>query len=273
MRQLLLLAVMGAAVWVGYSANAATAIAAACIALWLTGFGQMLMLNRNLAATQRPGKRKYEVRRWIEIAWPMLVIDIFLMMLLYVDVIVLKHFRPAEEVAVYFAAGKTLALVSFVHFAVAAATAHRYTEYHAAGDREKLAQFLEQSIRWTFWPSFGATLLILACGWPMLWLFGNNFVAGYPVMFILSVGMLARAAVGPGERFLTMLGHQRACIVIVACAVAANVALCIVLIPLYGITGAAIATSSAMLLESVLLFLAARRLVGFHLFAWNGRKA
>lgn len=272
MRQILLVAFMGIAVWIGYAANAATAIVAAGLSLWLTGLGQLLLLNRNLSTAHRPGKRAYEWRRWFDAAMPMLVIDALYLVLLYIDVIMLQQFRPPEEIAIYYAAGKTLALVSFVHFAVSAATAHRYTQYHVSGNREKLARFLADSIRWTFWPSLAATLLILACGWPMLRLFGAKFVDGYSVMFILSVGMLARAAVGPGERFLTMLGHQSACIFIAACAVAANLTLCLVLIPRYGIIGAAIATSSAFLVESVLLYLFAKRLVGFHLFAWRGRK-
>ena len=36
-----------------------------------------------------------------------------------------------------------------------------------------------------------------------------DFVAGYPLMFILAIGLIARAAVGPAERLLNMLGEQR----------------------------------------------------------------
>ena len=35
--------------------------------------------------------------------------------------------------------------------------AHRFSSYHAAGDRDGLARFLRQTIRWTFWPSLLAT--------------------------------------------------------------------------------------------------------------------
>ena len=53
--------------------------------------------------------------------------------LTYTDVLVLQHFRPADEVAHYYAAAKTLALVAFIYFSVAAATAHRFAIYHVAG--------------------------------------------------------------------------------------------------------------------------------------------
>jgi len=47
-----------------------------------------------------------------------------------------------------------------------------------------------------------------------------------------------------------------------------NIGLCIVLIPYFGMLGAAIATASALVTESVLLFTATRRRLGFHVFVW-----
>ena len=65
----------------------------------------------------------------------------------------LQQFRPPEDVAVYYAAAKTLALVAFINFSLAATSAHRFSAYHAAGDREGLVNFLGKTIRSTFWPS------------------------------------------------------------------------------------------------------------------------
>jgi len=268
-RQILLIGFVAGAYVLGFTVNATTAVAAAGLSLWLTGLGQLVLLNRKLDATDPVRERKYEPRRWISIALPMFVVDSFYLLLLYVDVIVLKQFRSPEEIAIYYAALKTLSLVQFVHFSVGAATAHKYTEYHVAGDREKLSRFLADSIKWTFWPSLAATVLILMCGWPLLWLFGEKFVSGYSLMFILSLGILARAAIGPGERFLNMLGEQRACMVVAGGAFVVNLILCLILIPRYGITGAAISTSTAFLVESILLFVGAKRRLGFHLFAWR----
>ena len=50
-------------------------------------------------------------------------------------------------------------------------------------------------------------------------------------MFILAIGMLARAAVGPAERLLNMLGERKQCAAVYAIAFAINLALCVILIP------------------------------------------
>jgi O-antigen/teichoic acid export membrane protein len=190
--------------------------------------------------------------------------------LTYVDIIALEHMRAPDDVAIYYAAARLLALVAFVYFAIAGATTHKFTQYHVAGDKERLAKFFAETIRWTFWPSLAACALILAFGKPLLWLFGASFESGYIVMFILAIGMLSRAAVGPAERLLNMLGERKQCATVYAIAFAINLALCVMLIPHFGIEGAAIATSTALVAESTMLYRIAKRRLGFHVFILGG---
>ena len=272
-RPLVLIAVMGLAYGAGLPANATTAMIAAVIATWLNAIVQLLMVDRRLTTEVERGPKAYAIRAWFKTAIPIFMVGSFYLLLTYADILVLQQFRTPDEVAVYYAAAKTLALVAFVNFSVAAAATHKFTQYHVAGDRERLAAFLADAIRWTFWPSLAATVLILALGRPFLWLFGPKFVDGYLLMFILAVGLLSRAAVGPVERLLNMLGEQRACALVYAFAFAANLGLCIVLIPPFGALGAAIATSSAVLVESILLFFVTKRRLGLHVLVWGRPRA
>ena len=152
---------------------------------------------------------------------------------------------------------------------MSATTAHRFSSYHVVGDRKALSAFLAQSIKWTFWPSLAATVLLLAFGRPILGLFDAQFTDGYQLMFILAAGLLARAAIGPIERLLNMLGEQRVCAMVYASAFAINLALCIVLIPHFGPAGAAIATATALTIDSIMLFVVTRNRLGFHVFIWG----
>src|SRR5262249_44016310 len=104
---------------------------------------------------------------------------------------------------------------------------------------------------------------------PILMLFGAGFSEGYPLLFVLVMGLLARASVGPAERLLNMVGEQRICAVIYASAFVTNLVLCFTLIPRLGLIGAALSTASALLLESTLLFVLAKRRLGLHVFFWK----
>ena len=111
--------------------------------------------------------------------------------------------------------------------------------------------------------------MLLLAGKYMLRLFGDDFAGGYPVMVILSIGLLARAALGPAEKLLIMLGKQTLCATVYAASFAINLLLCLLLIPPYGIAGAAAATAAALVAESILLFTVTRNRLGFHVFIWG----
>jgi O-antigen/teichoic acid export membrane protein len=271
-RQVILLALMAAAYYAGLPTDAVTATTVAVISVWAVAVGQLLVLNRRLARTVEKGPKTFRVRTWLAISAPLFAVEGFYLLLTYADVLVLKQYRPADEVAVYYASAKTLALVAFIYFSVAQTIGHKFTEYHVAGNRERLESFLAQAVRLTFWPSLAAIVVLLALGRPMLFLFGEAFVAGYHLMFIIAVGMLARAAVGPAERLLNMLGQQRACALVYAVAFAINIALCIALIPPLGAAGAAAAMSTALVIESTLLFLVAKQRLGLHCLIVGGKR-
>ena len=268
-RQLGLTALMGAAYAAGWPIDAVTAMILGGVAMWLPTIGQLIVLNRRLAVAIVAGPKRYATGLWVATSLPILMVEGFYLLLAYTDILVLKQFQSPDEVAVYYAAAKTLALVSFIYFSVAAATAHRFSAYHVAGDRAGLSNFLTQTIRWTFWPSLAATALLLVFGRPILSLFGPQFTEGYPLMFILAVGLLARAAIGPIERFLSMMGEQRVSALVYAGAFAVNLGLCFVLIPLFGLVGAAVATATALIVESIMLFVVTKRRLGFHVFIWK----
>lgn len=242
------------------------ALIAACAAFWLVVLAQVALLGRRLRHDVAPGTRRYEIAVWLKTSLPIFLVDSFFILLTYVDILVLQAFVGPAEVAVYYAATKTLVLISFVYFAVSAASAHRFSQYHVAGETEKLERFVADTIRWTFWPSLALAIGLLVVGKPLLSLFGPGFAEGYPLIFVMVIGLVARASIGPSERLLNMVGQQRACAFIYACAFATNLVLCLLLIPRFGLLGAAGSTATAIVVESTLLFVITKRRLGLHVF-------
>jgi len=253
----------------GFNLGATAAMIASAGAVWVAMIGQMIVLNARLASHVEAGPKAYDVRGWLAISLPILLVESFYLLLSYTDVLVLQQFRSSEEVGVYFAVVKTLALVSFIHYAMSATTAHRFAEYNALGDKARLSAYVAHAINWTFWPSLAATLLLLALGKPLLWLFGPQFTTGYDIMFVAAIGLVVRAAIGPVERLLNMLGHQHICALAYALAFVMNVVLCVALVPRFGGHGAAAATSLSLTFETVLLFWIVRRRLGLHVLAFG----
>src|ERR1700712_1563388 len=196
-RQSLIIGFTAGAFVLGFNLGAKAAMLASAAAVWIAMIGQMIVLNRRLGAHVEPGAKDPDFRGWLAVSLPILLVESFYLLLSYTDVLVLQQFRSSEEVGIYFAVVKTLALVSFIHYAMSATTAHRFAEYHAQGDKERLSAYVAHAINWTFWPSLAATILLLAMGKPLLWLFGPQFVVGYDIMFIAAIGLVVRSAIGP----------------------------------------------------------------------------
>lgn len=265
LRPTLILATMAASLWAGAPATATTALIATIAACWVTSMGQWIIINRRLRKTVPRVKRSLKPRHWFAISLPILLVDGFFNLLTNVDILIAGFYVPPQQVAVYFAAVKTLALVHFVYFAVKAAVAHRYSRIFQQGDEARLRSYIHDTVRWTFWPSLLMAGLLLLTGKYLIALFGDDFAPAYPLLFVLVIGIIARSAVGPAETLLNMVGHQKSCAVVYGITLMVNVVLNLTLIPAYGITGAAWATTIAMIFEAGGLYAMVLRRMGLHM--------
>ncbi|NKN37083.1 lipopolysaccharide biosynthesis protein [Agrobacterium sp. a22-2] len=267
-RPTLILGFMLVAVAFGAPHTATTAMQAALLATYVTTLGQFATISWRMNRRYVPGPLKIDFFAWFRVAVPIFLIEGFGFLLTNSDVVVVGFYLEPDQVAIYFAAAKTMALVQFVYFAVKAAAAPRFSAMMDETDLRPLAAFAGQTARWSFWPSLLVGLAVLAAGNLLLSLFGPTFTAGYSIMAILFAGSLSKALVGPGEVLLTMAGKQQLCVLLYVGALAANIGLNITLIPLYGLEGAAFATASAMMVEAILLHVAVRWSLGIVLFAF-----
>ena len=269
-RQLLLTVLMAAAYFAGLPMNAVTAMIVAGVSIWLPTLAQLLLVNRRLATRIEKGPKAYEFRPGSTTALPILMVEGFYSLLAYTDVLVLQYVPAARR-------GRGLLREpprrsrSSPSSTIRSRPRRRIAS--AAITSPATAQGCPPS---SPSPSNGRSgrrsrppCCCCIFGRPMLSLFGPQFTDGYHLMFILAAGLLARAAIGPIERLLNMLGEQRVCAMVYAGAFALNLVLCFVLIPLFGMAGAAIATASALIFESILLFVVTKNRLGFHVFIWG----
>ena len=172
-RHVVMLALVAAAFFMNFPTTAQTAVTAVAISFALTVVGQTFVLNRKLRRTVAPGPKAYEPKAWFKISLPILMVEGFYLLLTNTDILVLQQFRSPEDVALYYAAAKTLTLIAFVHFAVSAAVAHRFSEYHVTEDHARLEQILGELDPLDVLGFAGRHRRHPAIGKPLLSLFGG----------------------------------------------------------------------------------------------------
>jgi O-antigen/teichoic acid export membrane protein len=269
LRQMLIaLAMLLAFAW-GAPAEPWVAVACTLVATAIAVIAQAAILVAKLRTKLPSGGRAYRVRDWTLATLPMGFADLALILFSFIDVLVLGLFVPPGDVGVYFAATRLLQFVVFVQYAATAATAPRFAEAWTRGDHATLGELIRGTVRLTALASFaiGAGLLLAA---PLLLaMFGPGFAASFGLLVILVCGALVQSAFGPAEDLLNMLGAERTCALVSLAAFVFAAALNLTLIPLHGVTGAAIAMALAMAARGCALAVAARTRLGLstHLLA------
>jgi len=200
---------------------------------------------------------------WLKTSLPFLLIEIFYLITTNLDVLILGYFVSPEAVGIYFVASRICSLLGYIPFGVAALAIPKYAEYNSRGDIEGLAIFARQMTRWSFIPTAAGALVLFVIGAPLLSIFGTGYTEGYAVLVLLIFGILVKAAIGPVHYLLAMTGHQNISIGILAISALLNLALSIVLIPAYGIEGAAISTTATFAVSGTAMVLLAWRKLGF----------
>jgi O-antigen/teichoic acid export membrane protein len=268
LRPLLLLLAMLGVYAAGLELSALSAAGAAVFACWVSAIVQYVQLKKRVGADMDLGRQAYHTDLWVRTSLPLLLFHGFELLLQNTDILVLSRYVDPSQVGIYFAALKTISLVAFVHFAVGAAAASRFSTHNARGERKELQGAVRDAVKWTFWPSLAGAVILLSLGKPLLWLFGAEFTSGYPVMFVLAAGLMIRAAMGPVEYILNMLGEQKICAGVLFASAALNLALNFALIPEFGLMGAASATAVSMAAAAGAMTLVARRRLDLDCFIW-----
>jgi O-antigen/teichoic acid export membrane protein len=153
-----------------------------------------------------------------------------------------------------------------VSFSVIALAVPKFAELHSTGKRNELQRYVTSVIRLMFWPSLLGAIAMACIGPFLLSLFGNDFRSGYLTMLVVLTGIVLRSATLPVEYLLNMTGHHRDTMLVYAFSALANIVFNLVLIPAFGIIGAAIGTYTAMLGGNIVLYCLVQKRLGVHAF-------
>lgn len=131
------------------------------------------------------------------------------------------------------------------------------------GDFSSIAPLIDASLRVTGAVAVGiATGGIVLAESLLVFLFGPPYAEAAGVLRALLVGFVVGIGARHHRDLLVAFGHQRADLLAVAIAAALNVALDILLVPVWGIVGAAAATAAATVALSALAVRAVRGRIG-----------
>jgi len=207
-----------------------------------------------LAPGVLPGAGKADplpIRDLMRESWPLMGVSMFAFVLMWMDVLLMGVFRSPDEVALYAACARLAPAVVLVHNTVGPVFLARLNVSFLAGDWPSIRHLYRRTGMWSLWSGAVVASVFLVFGRELLALFGPGFVAGFPVLVLLTLGRTASASAGMCGRMLTITGRARLNLANMLMLIVVNGALDLVWIPSYGAMGAATATCISVTLVNL----------------------
>jgi O-antigen/teichoic acid export membrane protein len=200
-------------------------------------------------------------RIWIRTVAPLVVLGAVEALMNRTGVVLLGWIGAVTEAGIYAVAFNVAFLATLPRVAVNALFAPAISELFVSNDRVALQALMTRTAVWTFLGGVAIALPLLVLIGPVLSWFGHDFSAGVAAARILLVGQVVASAAGSQLHIMTMTGRERAAAAILTATAAGNALLGVVLIPLLGLEGAAVAASVSLIAWNVAMAMFIRRTI------------
>jgi len=204
----------------------------------------------------------YFSAEWLRVAGSNLLISLFQAVRAPLIVVISGAYLDAQQLAYYVAAHRLANVMSLALLGISGFASPLIAQYFALADFSKLQSLAHLAARGAFAGALATALLLVGFGYDLLGLFGAGFATAYMPLLVLLCGELVAAAAGPIGFFMTMTNRQRSATRIEAATSAIAVGLALVLIPRYGILGAAVAVAAGSAVRNISMFAAVWRQLG-----------
>jgi O-antigen/teichoic acid export membrane protein len=198
---------------------------------------------------------EYESNHWIKVSLPLFFISGMNLILKRTDVLMLDILQGAASVAYYTVATRLADLAAFGLLVVNMIAAPMISELFNKGNRQELQRIITLAARGIFVLTLMITLVLIFGGKLLLGISGSDYTIAYPALLILLAGQVVNALSGSVGFIMTMTGYQNQAAMIVAGGAVLSILLNAILIPPFGMNGAAIATAITTALWNILMLI------------------
>ncbi len=240
--------------WTAVALNAVTAAGAWIVAaIWLR---QRLPEHGNLEEVR-------EGRRWISSMVPMALTQGMQVLQRQVSVLLLGILLSATDVGLFRIATATAVMLSAPQTIMLTVASPLISRLDAQQDHRRLQTLLTRCAQAQFAGVFLLSLpLFLAPQWILTLVYGHAYAAAADVLRIILVGQLITTGFGLNATVLNMTRHERRVTRAMTIGLVLNAGTFALLVPLWGLEGAATGYVVSILVWNIIAWFDARRLVG-----------
>jgi O-antigen/teichoic acid export membrane protein len=195
-------------------------------------------------------------------SWPLFLISVFAILNRWFDVLMLGWLGSSSTAGIYEISFAIAGYIGFLLEVLGFMFMPVISELHGEGNLERIKEVYTTATRWIISLSlpFLAGALIFTEEVINL-LFGADYISGSTALTVLAIGFFYKVAKGPSEAILISIGETKKYLIGAGITTLLIASLNLLLIPEYGMLGAAFSTLAAFLIgDSILLLLTWREI-------------
>ncbi|EDM47391.1 hypothetical protein MDG893_01250 [Marinobacter algicola DG893] len=266
-RPFVLILMLGTGLFLGWELTALAAMQFQLIAAFVAFVIGSALLSKALPGNVRRATPEYALKPWIASLVPLTLFVGLKLLDSQVAVLFLGILATAEEVGLFRVAATGAGLVAIGLLAVNMAMAPQIARLYKAGEMKKLQKVITFSTRAVSVISFPIAIIFIVWGeWVISFVFGEEYAEAATALAILCIGQLVNTSAGSVGLVLNMTGNDKLTFVGATIALVTNSILGLILIPLFGLNGAAISFSLSISVWNIFLFIMVKWKVGINTF-------
>jgi O-antigen/teichoic acid export membrane protein len=216
---------------------------------------------RLLPADQGAGARK-TFTLYMQEGMPFFISGFLTSLNLQLPILMLGNMVDATTVGLFRPAALIAETLNFVLLGLNIPLRPLVARSYRAGEITQMQRQITWAARFVFAIALVGFVVFALFGRTFLGIFGEAFVVAYPALVILCLGQLANVAFGPVVLVLNMTRQARFTVYGMLLGVAANFLLCLLLIPPFGIIGAATGAAVSLVVWNLTLSIIAQKRTG-----------
>ncbi|MEE9189144.1 MAG: polysaccharide biosynthesis C-terminal domain-containing protein, partial [Candidatus Neomarinimicrobiota bacterium] len=169
----------------------------------------------------------------------------------WTDIMMLGFFTNIESVGLYHPAARTAGLIRVILLAFSGIYMPMMAQYFSKNDSIRMQMLIKLVARWILTLAVPCLILLLTFPSKVMLLFGVQYVEAQGVLQILAIAIFIQTISGIGGSTLVVTGYPKVNLYNALAALGVNITLNIILIPQFGIMGAALATLISLIIIAV----------------------
>jgi O-antigen/teichoic acid export membrane protein len=199
-------------------------------------------------------------------AGPRALAAVFGVTITWFDVLLVGALASTREAAIYAAVSRLAVVGTYALQAMGMAVAPQFSAFVTLGQHDRLQHVYQLATWWMMAMAWPVYIVMLAFPAAVARLFGHDYGSGATALAILAAAGLFNLATGNITVLLLMAGNSRLNMLNAAGALALNVVLNLLLIPRFGMSGAAVAWAVSIVATNVAALIQVRRILGLQPF-------